>query len=108
MMHGITPPPLGSVKDQLISEMFARERSIEHESLQAISLIVAMSVGVSEEKAKNIFKILDDHRASKLYKTWSIDKKKHEKSKYESDLQSLHRMNQLKAKAPPPKAGSKK
>lgn len=95
-MHGITPPRLGSVRDKVLTEMFARERVLEHESLQTMAVIIAMSLGIGEEKAQAMFKILDKHRESKLFKHWSIDTKRAAVNQRGDDVERLQKLNKLK------------
>jgi len=95
LMRGITPPPLGSVRDRLMSEMFAREKLLEHENLATMAIVMAHINGVTKESADKIFKILDEHRERQLFKHWMMGSKREQRAKVVSDQEMLERLNRM-------------
>jgi hypothetical protein len=95
LMRGIMPPRLGSVRDKVMTEMFARERLLEHENLATMALMMGMALGVDADKAKRMFKVLEEHRDRQMFKHWMVDKRKEVKAQKETDLELLERLNRM-------------
>lgn len=97
-MRGITPPRLGSVRDRVMTEMFVRERLLEHENFATLTLVLSLLIGAGEDKLKKIVEIVDHHRERQLYKHWMVETKKENAAKAVSDHDILRRLDKLRTR----------
>jgi hypothetical protein len=95
LMRGIQPPTLGTVRDRVMTEMFAIERQLEQENFKTISLVMSVLLGADKSRLETVFKILTDQSEKLTYRHWSVEKKQEEALRVRSDLDILQRLNRL-------------
>ena len=99
LLNGIQPPPVGSVKDVILTRMYQMDQMQRHFDVHTFGMLMVSSAtasipqnGAQQIALNNVKKILSHHAESVAYGNWSSSKVKKIQEEKVSDEEMLRRV----------------